>query len=262
MFTIAFILSLITLVISVPIFLVFGLGSSIAAIGGLNLPWSVLIQVSFGALTKHVLIAVPLFIFAGMAMLKGGAASRLVKFTTTLVGHWPGGLGVAMVIAMGFFAAFCGSILAAITAVGTIMMPKMIEQGYPKPFVVVLAASAALLEALIPPSNAAILFSALTNVPVSKTFAAGVIRAGNAKKKALTLSFDVAAFAVLICLHLNKTNKTIKIKSINPGITPAANVFETGTLVKALNKIAAFEGGINASSNAAEAAKTTTKGFG
>ena len=175
MFGLAFIISLITLVISVPIFLVFGLGSSLAAIAGLNLPWSVLIQVSFGALTKHVLIAVPLFIFTGMAMLQGGAASRLVKFTTTLVGHWPGGLGVAMVIAMGFFAAFCGSILAAITAVGTIMMPKMIEAGYPKPFVIVLAASAALLEALIPPSNAAILYSALTYVPVSQTFAAGVI---------------------------------------------------------------------------------------
>ena len=55
------------------------------------------------------------------------------------------------------------------------MMPKMIEQGYPTPFVVVLAASAALLEALIPPSNAAILYSALTNVPVSQTFAAGII---------------------------------------------------------------------------------------
>ena len=54
-------------------------------------------------------------------------------------------------------------------------MPKMIEQGYPKPFVVTLAASAALLEALIPPSNAAILFSALTNVPVSQTFAAGIV---------------------------------------------------------------------------------------
>ena len=124
MFVLAFILSLIALVISVPIFLVFGLGSSIAAIGGLNLPWSVLIQVSFGALTKHVLIAVPLFIFSGMAMLKGGAALRLVKFATTLVGHWPGGLGVAMVIAMGFFAAFCGSILAAITAVGKFLPNK------------------------------------------------------------------------------------------------------------------------------------------
>ena len=175
MYMLAFSVSLILLIGSVPIFLVFGLGSSVAAIGGLNLPWSVLVQVSFGALTKHVLIAVPLFIFAGMAMLKGGAASRLVHFATTLVGHWRGGLGIAMVISMGFFAAFCGSILAAITAVGTIMMPKTIEAGYPKPFVVVLAASAALLEALIPPSNAAILFSALTNVPVSQTFAAGVV---------------------------------------------------------------------------------------
>ncbi len=167
--------SLILLLCSVPIFLVFGIGSSSAAILGLNLPLSTLIQVSFAALTKHVLTAVPLFIFAGMVMLRGGAATRLVSFSTALVGHWPGGLGIAMVIAMGFFAAFCGSILAAITAVGTIMMPKMIEQGYPKPFVIVLAASAALLEALIPPSNAAILFSALTNVPVSMTFAAGVI---------------------------------------------------------------------------------------
>ena len=171
----AMIFSMLLLFLSMPIFLVFGIGSSSAAILGLNLPWSTLIQVSFGALTKHVLITVPLFIFAGMVMLRGGAAKRLVDFTTALVGHWPGGLGIAMVIAMGFFAAFCGSILAAITAVGTIMMPKMLEQGYPKPFVIVLAASAALLEALIPPSNAAILFSALTNVPVSQTFAAGVV---------------------------------------------------------------------------------------
>ena len=204
MFALASILSLLTLVISVPIFLVFGLGSSIAAIGGLNLPWSVLIQVSFGALTKHVLIAVPLFIFSGMAMLKGGAALRLVKFATTLVGHWPGGLGVAMVIAMGFFAAFCGSILAAITAVGTIMMPKMIEQGYPTPFVVVLAASAALLEALIPPSNAAILFSALTYVPVSKTFAAGVI-------PGIILLILMVLLVLFKCRHI-KTDKKATFK--------------------------------------------------
>ena len=54
------------------------------------------------------------------------------------------------------------------------MIPKMVDQGYPT-FVIVLAASAALLEALIPPSNAAILFSALTDVPVSRTFAAGFV---------------------------------------------------------------------------------------
>ena len=166
---------MVLLFMAVPVFMVFGIGSAASAILDLGLPWSTLIQVSFSAVTKSVLIAVPLFIFSGLAMLRGGIAGRLVNMTTALVGHWPGGLGIGMVLAMGFFAAFCGSILAAITAVGTIMMPKMIDQGYPAPFVIVLAAAAALLEALIPPSNAAIVFSALTNVPVSKTFAAGII---------------------------------------------------------------------------------------
>ena len=200
MYLLAFIIALVLLSFSVPVFLVFGIGSSIAAILGLSLPWSVLIQVSFGALTKHILIAVPLFVFAGTAMLRGGAATRLVSFATSLVGHWPGGLAIAMVISMGFFAAFCGSILAAITAVGTIMMPKMIEHGYPKPFVVVLAASAALLEALIPPSNAAILYSALTNVPVSQTFAAGVI-------PGLILLLFMIAIVLIKCRDIAGTDK-------------------------------------------------------
>ena len=197
MFLFAVILSFVLLFASVPIFLVFGLGSSVAAIWGLNLPWSTLIQMAFESMNKHVLIAVPLFVFSGMVMLRGGAANRLVNFATSLVGHWPGGLGIAMVIAMGFFAAFCGSILAAITAVGTIMMPKMIEEGYPKPFVIVLAASAALLEALIPPSNAAILYSALTYVPVSKTFAAGVI-------PGLILLLFMIALVLFKCRHIGR----------------------------------------------------------
>jgi C4-dicarboxylate transporter, DctM subunit len=167
--------SLLLLILSVPVFLVFGIGSSLVAILGLDLPWSTLIQVSFGAVTRQILLAIPLFIFAGLAMLRGGVARRLVDLMVALVGHWPGGLGIAMVLTMGFFAAFCGSILAAITAVGTILMPVMIERGYPKPFVITLAAAAALVEALIPPSNAAIIYSSLTHVPVSKTFAAGFL---------------------------------------------------------------------------------------
>ena len=80
------------------------------------------------------------------------------------------------------------------------MMPKMIEQGYPTPFVVVLAASAALLEALIPPSNAAILFSALTNVPVSKTFAAGVI-------PGLVLLVLMVLLVLFKCRHIRTDEK-------------------------------------------------------
>ncbi len=212
--------SMLLLFMAVPVFLVFGAGSASAAILDLNLPWSTLIQVSYAAITKPVLIAIPLFIFSGLAMLRGGIASRLVNMATVLVGHWPGGLAISMVLTMGFFAAFCGSILAAITAVGTIMMPKMIEQGYPAPFVIVLAASAALLEALIPPSNAAIVFSALTSVPVSKTFAAGIL-------PGLVLMVLLMALAVWRCRHIRMTRKASRaeiidaVKAAIPGlVTP------------------------------------------
>src|SRR3972149_10308936 len=167
--------SILLLILAVPVFLVFGIGSSLVAILGLDLPWATLIQVSFGAVTRQLLLALPLFIFAGLAMLRGGVARRLVDLMVALVGHLPGGLGIATVLTMGFFAALCGSILAAITAVGTVLMPVMSEKGYPKPFVIALVAAAALVEGLIPPSNAAVIYRSLTFVPVSKTFAAGVL---------------------------------------------------------------------------------------
>jgi C4-dicarboxylate transporter, DctM subunit len=169
------VVSFIFLAVSVPIFLVFGVGSSLIATNELNQPFTTLLQISYGSITKHVLLSIPLFIFAGLVMLRAGVAGRLVHLCVTMVGHLPGGLGIAMVLAMGFFAAFCGSILAAITAVGSILMPSMVEKGYDKSFVVLLAATSGILEVLIPPSNGAIIFSALTEVPVSKTFAAGVM---------------------------------------------------------------------------------------
>ena len=114
---------------------------------GVKPPLSVLIQI-LCRFNQHISSCTS--IHGRMVMLRGGSFTRLVNFCTALdIGR---GLGVAMVVAMGFFAAFCGSILAAITAVGTIMMPKMIEQGYPTPFVVVLAPSAS-LEALLHPTR-------------------------------------------------------------------------------------------------------------
>ncbi|MGB7302625.1 MAG: TRAP transporter large permease subunit, partial [Burkholderiaceae bacterium] len=136
------ILSAVLLLIAVPIFLVFGIGSSLIATIELKQPFTTLLQVSYGSITKHVLLSIPLFILAGLIMLRAGVAGRLVKLCICLVGHLPGGLGIAMVLAMGFFAAFCGSILAAITAVGSILMPTMVDKGYDKPFVVLLAATA------------------------------------------------------------------------------------------------------------------------
>jgi tripartite ATP-independent transporter DctM subunit len=168
-------LAVVAMLLSVPLFLVFGIGSAAVALDVLGLPSHTLMQVSFDAMTKQVLVAIPIFIFAGAAMLQGGAARRLVDFAVATVGHLPGGLALALVLTLGVFGAICGSILAAIVAIGSVLMPPMIAKGYPKPFVIVLTAAAALVDALIPPSNTAIIFSSITHVPVTKTFAAGIL---------------------------------------------------------------------------------------
>jgi C4-dicarboxylate transporter DctM subunit len=175
MIYLAIALGIVTLGISVPIFLVFGLSGSLVVVNALNLPWSVLTQVTFDSITKYILLAIPLFIFSGMVMVEGGVARRLVDVFTNAVGHLRGGMGIAMVLTMGFFGALCGSILAAIAAVGTIMMPIMVEKGYPRPFVAALAACSGFLDTLIPPSNGAIIYCAITGENVGKAFAAGIV---------------------------------------------------------------------------------------
>jgi tripartite ATP-independent transporter DctM subunit len=175
MIALALIVGTVTLLISVPIFLVFGLSGSLISIQGLNLPWSMVTQVTFDSITKFILLAIPLFVFSGMVMVEAGMARRLINVFIDAVGHLRGGLGIAMVLAMGFFGALCGSILAAIVAIGGVMIPIMEERGYSRSFTAALACCAASLDALIPPSNAAIIFSAITGEPVSRTFAAGIM---------------------------------------------------------------------------------------
>ena len=120
-------LSLGAMLLSVPLFIVFGIGSAAIALDVLGLPAHSLMQVSFDAMTKQVLVAIPIFIFAGAVMLHGGAARRLVDFGMACVGHLPGGMAVALILAIGVVSAISGSILASIVAVGTVMMPPMIR---------------------------------------------------------------------------------------------------------------------------------------
>jgi len=168
-------LAVVLMLLSVPLFLVFGVSSAAIAVWGLNLPAHTLMQVSFDAVSKQVLVAIPIFVFAGNVMYHGGSARRLVDLGVAAVGHLPGGLGIAMILSIAIFSAISGSILASIVAIGGVLMKPMIDQGYPRAFVIVLAATAALMDALIPPSNTAIIYSSLTHVPVSKAFAAGVM---------------------------------------------------------------------------------------
>ena len=141
-------LALALMLLSVPLFFVFGVSSAAIAVWGLNLQSHTLMQVSFDAVSKQVLVAIPIFVFAGNVMYHGGSARRLVDLGVSAVGHLPGGLGIAMILSIAIFSAISGSILASILAIGGVLMKPMVDAGYPKPFVIVLAATAALKERL------------------------------------------------------------------------------------------------------------------
>ena len=88
----------------------------------------------FSGLDNFGIMAIPFFILAGTFLTRGGVARRMIAFTTSLVGHLPGGLGLAGVAACAMFAAISGSSVATVVAIGSIMMPAMVDHGYPKRF--------------------------------------------------------------------------------------------------------------------------------
>jgi C4-dicarboxylate transporter DctM subunit len=168
-------LSLTLLVIGVPIFIGFALGAGAICYYHLHVPWFALSQVMFESTTKYILLAIPLYILAANLMVQGGLAQRLADVFLGFVGHWRGGLAIALILTEGFFSAISGSILASIVTIGGIFIPLMVARGYDRAFVAALVASVAGIDALIPPSNAAIIYCAITGASVSKAFAAGIV---------------------------------------------------------------------------------------
>lgn len=168
-------LGVVLLVVGVPIFIGFALGAGAICYYHLHVPWFALSQVMFESTTKYILLAIPLYILAANLMVQGGLAQRLADVFLGFVGHWKGGLAIALILTEGFFSAISGSILASIVTIGGIFMPLMVARGYDRAFVAALVASVAGIDALIPPSNAAIIYCAITGASVSKAFAAGVV---------------------------------------------------------------------------------------
>src|SRR5215204_3841841 len=88
----------------------------------------------FTGIERFEIMAIPFFILAGNFLTHGGVARRMIKFASAMVGHWHGGLGRAGVLACALFAAVSGSSPATVVAIGSIMLPAMIKQGFPKRF--------------------------------------------------------------------------------------------------------------------------------
>jgi C4-dicarboxylate transporter DctM subunit len=127
------------------------------------------------AATSFVLLAVPLFILAGFLMEKGTVGRNLIEFASSLVGWTTGSLGNAGILGTMVFGGISGSSLADTATFGTVLVPQMVEDGYPKDYAAALVLSAATLDVVIPPSILLVLAAAVTDQSVGKALAGGLL---------------------------------------------------------------------------------------
>jgi C4-dicarboxylate transporter, DctM subunit len=129
----------------------------------------------FTGLDNFQIMAIPFFILAGTFLTHGGVARRMIAFTTSLCGHWPGGLGLAGVAACALFAAVSGSSVATVVAIGSIILPAMVDHGFPKRFGAGVITTSGALGILVPPSIILVLYGVSTNTSIGALFMAGVV---------------------------------------------------------------------------------------
>ena len=129
----------------------------------------------FSQLNSFTLVALPLFMIAGSLAKAGKLADKLFDVAAAFVGHWPGGLGVATILACAIFAAMAGSSVACAATVGTVALPILMKRGYSGRFACGIVAGGGTLGILLPPGTTMIIYSVLTEESLGELFMAGII---------------------------------------------------------------------------------------
>ena len=165
------------LALNIPVAVVLGLAAmiAVAAIGNVPTAYVVAQRIATG-IASFPLLAIPFFILSGLLMGEGGMARRLIDLAAALVGRLPGGLAYVTTLTCMLFGAVSGSAAAAVSSIGSFMIPQMIAKGYRREFSVALTATSATTGLLIPPSNIMIVYAVVAgNVSVAALFMAGVV---------------------------------------------------------------------------------------
>jgi len=174
-FSLTLVLGLVILLVlaEVPVGFSFGIGGLLFVIlTGREV--SYLVPGAFWQVGGFALLALPLFIMAGSLMGASGISDRLIEFVNSLVGRFKGGLGAVTVISCALFGAISGSGAAAIAAVGSIMIPRMVAEGYPRGYATALVGCSSVLALLIPPSIPMIVFALTSGISVAACFLATI----------------------------------------------------------------------------------------
>lgn len=157
-----------------PIFLVLGLCAA-ALFASTGQPLDAIAQKIVDELNSSTLMALPLFVMAAAFMRRGGVAKALVDVAIAWFGRLRGALGLVTVMSCTLFAAICGSSVATALAMGTILIPAMIERGYPRHFALGVVGASGTIGIVIPPSLALILYGIITEQSVPRLFLAGIL---------------------------------------------------------------------------------------
>ncbi len=172
---IIFVLLMVLLVTGMPVSIALGLTVLTFLFTMTSVPIESVAMKLFSGLESFEIMAIPFFILAGNFLTHGGVARRMINFASSMVGHWHGGLALAGVLACALFAAVSGSSPATVVAIGSIILPAMVKQGYPKRFGAGVITTSGALGILIPPSIVMVMYSVTTNTSVGKLFMAGVV---------------------------------------------------------------------------------------
>jgi C4-dicarboxylate transporter DctM subunit len=157
-----------------PVFLVLGLCAG-AMFWASGQPLVGAAQLIINELNSPTLMALPLFVMAATFMRFGGIAKALVDLAAAWLGGLPGSLGLVTVVACTLFGAICGSSIATALAMGTILIPAMLERGYPRSFVLGVVGASGTIGIVIPPSLPLILYGIVAEQSVPRLFLAGIL---------------------------------------------------------------------------------------
>ena len=163
------------MLVGMPVAYALGLAALLGAMW-IDLPLdAVMIQMASGV-NKFSLLAIPCFVLAGAIMAEGGMSRRLVAFAGVLIGFVRGGLSLVNILASTFFGAISGSSVADTASIGSVLIPEMEKNGYPRPFATAVTVSGSVQAILIPPSHNAVIYSMAAGgtVSVAALFMAGV----------------------------------------------------------------------------------------
>jgi C4-dicarboxylate transporter, DctM subunit len=163
------------LLLSVPIGISLGLSTLVTIVISGTLPVQFLFKELVTSVDSFPIMAVPFFILAGEIMGKGGISDRLFRVANSMVGNKTGGFAIATIITCMFFAAISGSGPATVAAIGGIMIPAMVKNGYDKRFATAVVASAGSIGVIIPPSIPMVIYGVVGSTSIGDLFIAGII---------------------------------------------------------------------------------------